>query len=193
MKYFGQLCRVMFSLLFASLLSHSLSAQAMPTATGSGAYIAVGGEGSIFQADYGQRDLAGFVAYADIHPVLRYGIEAEARFLHYHTSEDVTEANYFIGPRVSFRPGSNLRPYAKFLVGAGKIVLPYHYAQGSFLAFAPGGGVDYQLTDRITLRAVDLEYQIWPDFTYGSLRPYGISTGFSFRLNSVPQYPKLAR
>ncbi|MDR3745321.1 MAG: hypothetical protein P4K80_04235 [Acidobacteriaceae bacterium] len=181
----------MFSFLLVSSLPHSLSAQAMPTATAPGEYIAVGGGDSIFQADYGQRDLVGFVAYADVHPTLRYGIEAEARFLHYHTSEDVTEANYLIGPRVSFRPGSHLRPYAKFLVGAGKIVLPYHYAQGSFLAFAPGCGVDYQLTDRITLRAIDFEYQIWPDFPYGSLHPYGISTGFSFRLNSVPRYPKL--
>lgn len=193
MRFTGQHWVGTFVLLMLCLASRLLSAQALPTATAPGGYVSVGGGGSIFQADYGKRDIAGVTAYADLHPTWRFGIEMEARFLHFHTFEDVSEANYLIGPRISFRPGSRVRPYAKFLVGDGKIVLPFHYAEGNFFTYAPGGGVDYQLSDRIAIRAIDFEYQKWPDFPYGELNPYGISMGVSVRLNSIPRYPKHAR
>ena len=81
-------------------------------------------------------------------------------------------------------------PYAKFLAGAGRITLPYGYAHGGFLTYAPGAGVDIALSDRVSLRAVDFEYQHWPQFTYGALHPYGLSAGISVRLNGVTRYPK---
>jgi hypothetical protein len=170
-------------------LTPLLRAQSLPTASGEGGYTMVGGGGSLFQIDYSRRDLGGLVAYADINPAWRYGIELEARTLRYRAVEDVTEASYMVGPRISLRPGSRLQPYAKFLIGDGRITLPYHYATGSFLAYAPGGGVDYQLTDRISIRIVDFESQMWPDFPYGQLCPYGVGTGISFRLNSVKRFP----
>ena len=170
------------------LNSRRLRGQALPTATGPGSYIAVGGGASFFQADYGQRYLGGLNTYADINPTWRYGLEAEARFLRYHSFEDVTETNYFIGPRVALRMGP-LRPYVKFLVGDGKIVLPFRYAQGNFFSYAPGGGLEYMLGDRIAIRAIDVEYQLWPSFPFGELHPYGVSAGISFRLNPVSRYP----
>jgi len=66
---------------------------------------------------------------------------------------NVTETNFLAGPRVMIRPGP-LRPYVKFLVGAGKINFPFHYAQGTYLAYAPGAGLDYLLNDRFTIRVV---------------------------------------
>jgi hypothetical protein len=180
---------LVFFLVFMSLGSRSLRAQALPTATGPGSYIAVGGGGSIFQTDYGQRAVGGLTAYADLNPIWRYGIEGEARFLRFRTSEQVTQTSYLIGPRVSLRFGP-VRPYVKFLVGDGKIVLPFHYAQGSFLSYAPGVGVEYMLGDRFAVRIFDVEYQFWPGFPYGELHPYGISAGISFRLNAVSRFPK---
>jgi opacity protein-like surface antigen len=170
---------------------YAARAQNIPTAKGPAAYVAVGGELSAFQADYGQRVIYGGVLFADVNPTWRIGFEAEARYLRFNTFENVTETNYFAGPRVMLWPGP-LRPYVKFLVGAGKITLPVHYAEGTFLAYAPGAGVDYILNDRWTIRVVDLEYQIWPDFTYGQLHPYGISTGISFHLNPAEHIPKSA-
>lgn len=175
-------------LLPLSLGARSLGAQALPTATGPGSYVAVGGAASVFQADYGQRYIGGITAYADLNPTWRYGIEGEARFLRYRTSEDVTETNYLIGPRAALRFGP-LRPYVKFLVGDGKITLPFHYAQGSFFTYAPGGGAEYMLGDRLAIRVIDVEYQFWPSFPYGNLHPYGVSAGISFRLNSVSRLP----
>jgi hypothetical protein len=171
-------------------------AQALPTATAPGEYMAIGGGGSLYQVDYGQRLLGGLDAYVDINPTWRYGIEGEARFLRYNTSEQVTETNYLIGPRVSFLPRRSFHPYAKFLVGDGHIVLPFHYAEGDLFALAPGAGLDYTIRDRFIVRVVDFEYQMWPQFTFGSLHPYGLSAGLSIRLNSIPRFPnghRLAR
>jgi hypothetical protein len=177
-------------------------AQAMPTASAPGEYVAIGGGASIFQADYGQRNIGGLTAYADINLTGRYGIEAEARYLRYRTSEDVTETNYFVGPRVAIFPGRSLRPYVKFLVGDGHIVLPFHYAEGDFFTLAPGAGLEYAIRDRYIVRIVDFEYQTWPQFSagpqfpVGSLHPYGLSAGISIRLNSIPRFPnghRLAR
>jgi hypothetical protein len=86
-----------------------------------------------------------------------------------------------------------VKPYAKFLVGDGHIVLPFRYASGDFLAFVPGAGIDYELNDRVAVRALDFEYQLWPGFPYGGLRPYGVSAGLSFRLNAVERFPGRAR
>jgi hypothetical protein len=174
------------------LLGHAGRAQNIPTAKGPGSYLAVGGEVSAFQVDYGQRVLGGAVLFADVNPTWRIGFEAEARYLRFNQSEDVTETTYLAGPRVMLKPGP-LRPYVKFLVGVGNINLPFHDAHGSFLCYAPAAGVDYIVNDRVTVRLIDFEYQVWPDFSpYGELHPYGLSAGISFRLNPVMHVPSTA-
>ncbi len=179
-------------LIALQVLCHQALAQNIPTAIGPGSYVAVGGEISAFQVDYGHRVLGGGVLFVDVNPTWRIGFEGEARYLRFNSSEDVTESNYLAGPRVMLKPGP-FRPYVKFLVGAGKITFPFHYADGTFLAFAPGAGLDYLVNDRVTLRVVDFEYQLWPDFaSYGELRPYGISAGISFHLNPAEHNPKNA-
>jgi hypothetical protein len=192
---FSRVPRIRFTgatLLALLVLCHHARAQNIPTAIGPGSYIAVGGEISAFQVDYGQRVLGGGVLFVDVNPTWRIGFEGEARYLRYNTYEDVTESNYLVGPRVMLKPGP-FRPYVKFLVGAGKIKFPFRYADGTFLAYAPGTGLDYLVNDRVTLRVIDFEYQFWPDFaSYGALRPYGISAGISFRLNPVEHIPKYA-
>ncbi len=173
-------------------LSELIEAQNIATAKGPGSYIAVGGEIAAFQVDYGQRVIYGGAMFAEMNPTWRYGFEGEARYLRLHSFESVTETNYFVGPRVMLKPGP-MRPYIKFLVGAGKITFPAGYAQGTFFTYAPGGGIDYVAGDRLTIRMIDFEYQCWPGVSsYGELRPYGISAGISIRLNSVEHYPKNA-
>lgn len=183
---------VVVSIAVLHVLSEVMEAQNIATAKGPGSYIALGGEVSAFQADYGQRVIYGGAMFAEVNPTWRYGFEGEARYLRLHGFERVTEANYFVGPRVMLNSGP-MRPYIKFLVGAGKITLPAGYAQGTFFTYAPGGGVDYIAGDRLTIRMIDFEYQLWPSFaSYGELRPYGISAGISIRLNAVEHYPKNA-
>ena len=166
----------------------------MPTATGPGSYITVGAGISDFQADYGHNQLSGGFVYVDVNPHWRVGLEGEGRVLRWHSAEQVTEATYLGGIRMALwsRP-RRWSPYSKFLAGVGRIDLPYGYAHGSFFSYAPGAGLDIVLTDRISVRAVDLEYQHWPEFTFGSLSPYGVSAGLSVRLNGLARYPKGAR
>jgi hypothetical protein len=169
--------------------ARDVRAQAQSTASGPGSFVTAGVGVSAYQADYGQHILAGGWVFVDVHPTWRYGLEAEARVLNKHTDEDVTESMYLVGPHVYVRPG-RIRPYAKFLIGAGKITLPFKYAEGTFLAYAPGVGVDYMVSDRLSLRLLDVEYQGWPQFTFGNLHPYGVSAGISFRLNGLQRFPK---
>jgi len=177
------------SLLLAILSTRQANAQAMPTATAPGLLIAVGGGGaSMFQSGYGRNNIVGLNTYVDMN-IGPIGVEGEARFLHYHTSEDVTETNYLIGPRYTLFRTRPLRPYVKFLVGQGQIAFPFHYAEGKYFAYAPGAGLEYSIHERCIVRVIDFEYQNWPQFTYGGLQPYGISAGISIRLNSIPRYP----
>ncbi|MES2391863.1 MAG: hypothetical protein V4555_09490 [Acidobacteriota bacterium] len=168
-----------------------IQAQAHATAEGPGSYTAVGGGGSAFQADYGQHVVDGYFVYADVNPTWRYGFEGEARFLRYNTQQQITEDTYLAGVRVSILRKWRIIPYGKFLAGAGHITLPYGYAQGTFFAMVPGGGLDVALNDRWTLRVPDFEYQVWPNFaSYGALHPYGISAGVSFRINGISPFPR---
>jgi hypothetical protein len=177
-------CGWLLGLLGVLAVLRVAGAQAIATAKGPDSYIAFGGAVTAFQADYGHRVLGGGTVFADFNPTWRYGFESEARYLRLHTDESVTESDYLVGPRVMYKPGP-FRPYVKFLVGAGRITFPFHYATGTFFTYAPGVGLDWILSDRTTFRVIDFEYQMWPTFaTYGELRPYGLSSGISFRVNA---------
>ncbi len=182
-----------FGVLLLAMSALDARSQAKSTAGGPGSYLAVGGGASAFQEDYGQQVIGGAAVWVDMNPTWRYGLEAEGRWLNYHTSEQVTEANYLGGVRVMlWKPESRIQPYGKFLAGVGHINFPFGYATGNYLAMAPGAGVDIHLNDRWSIRAADFEYQLWPSFTFGQLKPYGVSAGVRYRINGVDRFPKNA-
>ena len=125
------------SLAALTLPSRAFS-QASPTATGPGAFVTIGGGFSLANSPYGQRNLGGGWVFADLYPHWRFGLEAEARYLRLHTSENVREADYLLGPRIFVFSGRE-QIYAKFLVGDGHIDLPFRYGSGDFVTLAPGG------------------------------------------------------
>jgi hypothetical protein len=174
--------RTAASLFLLAVVSMPAAAQSRATADGPGSYIQVGGTGSIFQADYGQRHLGGESIFIDANLYRRIGVEAEGRVLNLNEDEDVHETTYLAGPRYSILPG-RIRPYAKFLIGRGQFGFPFHYAQGSYFVIAPGAGVDWQVgRSRLTIRLVDIEFQKWPQFSFGPLQPYGVSSGIALRV-----------
>ena len=191
MQSFFRFSRIAALLLLLGMCGRGVQAQARATALGPGSYVAIGGAVSAFPSDYDGRNIAGGMVYMDVQPTYRYGFEGETRFLRYHTDEGVSQTNYLVGVHVGTRP-QRLRPYAKFLVGATRIQAPFVYAQGTFFTFVPGGGVDYMLSDRWTIRAVDFEYQIVPQFIGGEVRNFGISMGLSFRINDIIRLPQRA-
>jgi hypothetical protein len=168
-------------------------AQVVATAIGPDSYVAVGAGVSAFQSVYGQRDIAGGFVFADLHLEGRFGVEGEARFLRYRTFEDVKETNYMGGIRFVVFDIRHVEPYVKFLAGMGKITLPFGYAHGSFLDYAPGAGLDVDLNHAVTLRVADFEYQHWPQFPFGSFSPYGISSGIRVRVTPIAWIPHTVR
>jgi hypothetical protein len=173
---FGMLIAVLIVL--AEPKAHS---QASPTATGPGSYINVGVTGSYFNVNYGQRWVGGVALYADANLYRKAGVEVQIQSLRFNQQEGTRENTYLAGPRYSFR-AHGLVPYAKVLAGTGKFIFPYGYGTGTYFVLAPGAGLDFDLTPRIKIRMIDLEYQMWPQFTFGDLHPYGASAGISFRV-----------
>lgn len=196
MQMWRSICIITVSFLLAAIAPACAHAQAIPAAKGPGAYISVGGGASLYQFEYGQRKLGGITAWADINPQWRYGIEAEVRSLRYHTDEGVTETTYLAGPRVAIFPGP-LRPYVKFLAGAGQYDLPFNFVRGPCFTMAPGAGVDLMLNDIVAIRLVDFEYQVSTNFQPSPNEPpsqphnYGISAGISIRLTPLLRFPKM--
>jgi len=171
----------------------SAAAQVVPSAVGPGAFVAAGGGPSYFQAVYGDRHIAGGYAYADVQPRWRWGFEGEARFLRFHTSEGVNESDYLGGMRGLIFRWHGIEPYGKFLVGMGKIKLPFNDGHGSFLACVPGGGIDLPLGEFVTVRVIDFEYQHWVNFPYGPFNPYGISSSIRIRITPPARVPQSVR
>jgi hypothetical protein len=146
--------------------------------------LSAGGTASAFQSDDANDYLVGPGVYVDAHFTHWIQLEGEARWLRWNQNYGEHQDNYLIGPRVPvWRLGRRTEIYGKALIGLGKMTFPYGYGYGSFTALAFGGSVDYQATRKLTIRALDFEYQDWPVWlNNSSLQPYGISVGAAYRV-----------
>ena len=157
-------------------------AQAAPSADRGGLTLSAGGTASGYYMGYGEQKLLGASAFVDVDGRRHLGVEGEARWLIFHQTNGEHATTYAIGPRCSMYYG-RFQPYVKGLVGLGQFNYPsYTLAKDNDLVVAPGGGVDFRLTRGIRLRAVDFEYQIWPQFHYGLMSSYGLSTGLRIKI-----------
>lgn len=179
------LCAATFTF---AMLAASAGAQKLPTATAPGASITVGGTYSAFQAQYPQRVLGGAGAYVDLNLRHSLGLEGEVHFLRQNQIAGSYQTTYLVGPRVELHYG-RFSPYAKAFIGDGYLKFPlqngFDTGYGYYFVFGGGGGLDYQLTERIKIRAVDFEYQYWPYVNTEnilSIAPYGLSAGISYRV-----------
>lgn len=183
------------------LFSIPLTAQSTWSAEGSGISVWVGASISSFNPDYGCTDsspwtcldhqLLGISPYVQTSALMfhRVGAEGQARFLHWRGPSSLTESSYMAGPRVALYRKRNFIFSGKFMIGSARISLPSPApGSGTYLAYAPGGSVDYRLSKRLFAR-VDYEYQIWPNFKgsatgggHGGLTPNGLSLGLSYAI-----------
>jgi hypothetical protein len=158
------------------------TAQAIAIVSGGVTSLSAGATFSSYQADYGKRDLGGYAVHADWNRTRQWGLEFETRVLRLNQEVGTHETTFLIGPRYILRRRA-FSPYAKLLIGDGKFHYPYNYAEGSYFVLAPGAGLDVRIgASRYSVRAIDFEYQSWPNFTYGGLNPYGISAGLAIRI-----------
>jgi opacity protein-like surface antigen len=159
-------------------------AQVEHAATSGGMAVKAGGEFSVFQPDYAGQGVAqtspnrlyGFGAYVDAEFTRWIQIEAQGRWLHWNQYAGIYQNSYGIGPRVPIYEFRRFSPYGKFLIGWGSM----SDLSGKATAFTYGGGVDYRLNPKFTLRG-EFEYQDWR-VANPNLHPYGGSIGVSYRV-----------
>jgi hypothetical protein len=177
-------------LLLAACLGPGRAAhgQVVPAADAGGMRLSAGGTASGYYLDYGEMKILGASAFVDSDTLRHFGVEGEARWLVFHLpadqkgpAADEHATTYLAGPRYS-RYYGRFQPYAKGLVGIGQFNYPYNFARETDLVVAPGGGVDFRLTRRVRFRAVDFEYQFWPQFNYGRMSSFGLSTGIRIKI-----------
>jgi len=149
-----------------------------------------GGECSWFSASFpyqsGQH-ISGCGAFANVRFTYHLDVEGNARWLAFGGYAGTTERSLLIGPRYIVHRYGKFEPYGKFLIGQGEIQYPYGIGSGSYFALAPGDGVNYRASRRLTVRA-EYEYQFWLDSPgFGlkpqhALHPNGINVGVAYRL-----------
>ena len=159
----------------------SAAAQVVEDATAQHPSLWAGGGASGFYLQYGNQKAVGLTAFVEANSARNFGIVGEGRWLEYHQFNDVHAETYLIGPRYYFHY-NRFEPYAKGLVGVGDFNFPYNYAHGKYFVVAAGGGVDYRLGSRWSVRIADIEYQDWPQFTFGPMTSVGISSGIRYRI-----------
>lgn len=165
-------------------LALSASGQVVPSATAHEAKVTAGGFASMFQPNYAGNAVAqtspqrlyGIGAYVDVKLNRWVGVEAEGNWLRFNQYLGINEDSYSIGPKVPIRTFRGLTPYGKFLVGIGS----GSFLNGHTTVLTYGGGVDYRLNNRFTLRAFDFEYQQWT--VTPALHPYGGSVGIAYKV-----------
>ena len=172
----------------AAIAAHAQSAESATARTFS---ITAGGMASGFYPNDGSSQaygpgtdhLIGLGTYVDVHFTHWVQVEAEGRWLRLDESAGEHQDHYLIGPKVPIHQFGRAGLYGKALIGIGKMTFPNNYGYGSFTAFAFGGGIDYKLSRRVTLRAVDFEFQDWPNFLSStSLYPLGVSVGMAYKV-----------
>jgi hypothetical protein len=131
----------------------------------------------------GSNYLIGLGTYVDVHFTHWIQLEGEARWLRFNEYVGEHQDNYFLGPKIPIHRFGRADLYGKVMIGIGKMTFPYNYGYGTFTALAYGGGVDYKLSRKLTLRPIDFEFQQWPAWlSNSSLYPYGISVGVGYRV-----------
>jgi hypothetical protein len=157
-------------------------AQVAPSGFRNGLSLTAGGMVSAFRPDYDSYTLIGIGAYVDLNIFHGIGVEAEGRWQRFNEFENISQDNYLIGPRVKLHHFWRATPYVKVLGGFSNMNFENNVATGRFSTVAFGGGVDLNVTRRWSVRAIDAEYQFWPKFLGGDLRPYGVNAGIGYRI-----------
>lgn len=189
---FGILMRRSVLVLMCILMGSAAAATAQvePSATTRQFTMTVGGFASGFQPDSSglttdgsSNYLLGMGTYVDMRFRRWVQIEAEGRWLRFNEYYGEHQDNYLIGPRLPIHQFGRATAYGKVLVGYGKMTFPFGYGYGTFTDIAYGGGVDYKLTRKLSIRAIDFEYQQWPKWINNSaLYPYGVSVGVGYKV-----------
>jgi hypothetical protein len=170
---------------FVTLLAliPSLRAQAVYTAERT-ARIQAGAGVNIISPDYTNKNTEGVSIWGDYDFNKWVGAEVGAHFS-FITPDDWSETSYMVGPRGMYH-FRKFTGYGKLLVGRAtltpqeELVTADHLQSSSYNAYAFGGGLEYRVTRKINIRAVDFEIQKWPNFEPHTLSPMILTFGAAY-------------
>jgi opacity protein-like surface antigen len=174
------LVSLVLSGLFLFICANQLRGQAAESADAGHGKLWAGGSFSAATLGYGDRRMLGATAFVDADTMRHLGIETEVRWLDFHQTANVHAETYLAGLRYHMNT-NRYQLYGKALVGNGHFNFPYNFATGNYFVLAYGGGLDYTLSRRWKTR-LDLEYQDWPQFTYGQMSSVSLSVGVRYRI-----------
>jgi hypothetical protein len=199
----------LLSLLLLAAVAIDARAQAVPSATRRQLSITAGGTASVFQPDFaddwvdqaktttpctsaslscvpvasaGPYALFGVGAYVDVKLSRWVQFEGEARWQRFNQYVGIYQDNYLAGPRIPVYHFWKATVYGKALGGFSEMNFGTGNGHGRFTDVAFGGGVDVKLTKRLSIRALDAEYQYWPTWGNKTLSPYGASMGIGYKI-----------
>jgi opacity protein-like surface antigen len=173
------------------LLAGTAVAQVTPSATGSHKSLSAGALFSYTQPNCCTYDtsnnpvvgsngnhLYGIGVFVDYRMSRWLQLEGEYRKLPWNQYQDqnIRESSTLVGLREPIRTFGRVTPYGKALVGLGSA----SFLTGRAFAYALGGGADYRLNKRWSLRG-DFEYQRW-SVSPTALKPYVASAGLKYRI-----------
>jgi opacity protein-like surface antigen len=183
-------CGWLAQLMLVGMLAAMAHGQTVHSARDGSASLWAGGEYANFKAGFpngSNTRLAGIGAFADYNINHSIGIEGHARFFNLHRWNGETQQDYLAGPRYTFLHSDKWRPFASFQIGVVKIHYPFSMGTGTSFAMVPGGGLEYRLNRKWSVRA-GYEFQMLansPDFTnvnkFG-IKPNGGMAGISYRI-----------
>lgn len=176
--------RAGYAVLVAFCMSAATAARAqVAAAADKGAMlVSAGATVSGESVQYGERKMLGITGFVDADTRRRLGVEFEGRWLEFHQTANVHLETYSAGARYHLDVGRRFQPYVKGLIGFGNFNYSYGLATGHYLVVTAGGGLDFHLTPRVSLRAADFEFQDWPQFTFGSMSTPSVSSGVRIRI-----------
>jgi hypothetical protein len=155
--------------------------QATPTASRR-AVMQIGGGWSVGKPDHGQKSVQGFSIYGDLDFTRHWGIEGDIHRASLVTPTKIGTDSYLLGARYRLQ-FQKFRPYAKGLLGLGRFKYQYDNATETaytYKIFSLGGGLDFNATRRINIRAIDYEYQFWPGYPPSGLTPTLFTFGAAY-------------
>lgn len=105
----------------------------------------------------------------------------------YYLNQD----SFIVGPEYHINAGRHLKPYVGFQLGYGTLSATQGSYSDNAFVYSVGGGLDYKLKKKWSIRAIDAQYQNWNLGTASSgpqkgksvtYTPYQIGFGVSYRI-----------
>jgi hypothetical protein len=174
----------------------SARAQVAPSARVGGIPLGISFGISRYYLDYGPgRYMEGAVFRAGAPFFHGFGLDVSARSIFMFTPESLTrmqQTTYLAGVFYESRPFRGLRAFGRFGGGLGTIEFsstnPF-YTTGSSTVYAPSGGFEYPIVDKVYLRG-EYEYQFWKNFQGPNfLNPRGVTLGVTYYLRGYRVRP----